>query len=535
MAPEQVRGERTDHRSDIFSFGVVLYEILSGRKAFQGDSFATTLYKILQDVPEPLQNIDASLPHEVVRLVEKAIAKGKDERYQDLSEVARDLALHRQHLAVSDSDTMEIQVPSAFRSPPGRLPSDPPGATRLPRPDSGQRPKSGPKSGPKSTLEPPAQTIPSDATTTISPGSLPHPRSKLPMIAAVAAIVVLLLGVGWLSRRDRSAPDQATVPPAGSLPAPPASTPAAPQNPPAPPAGAPTTSSSAQPEAREAPPAQTDAQAVDDARNRMARAKAGARRVGSIAERSAAFAEALAAEREGVRLHGAKRLSEAAAKFYEAAGLFRSAELTQAAARPSEAAPSGQAPQEPVRPPSTSPAAPSAPAPVQTAPPPGQSSPPTGQSSPPPLTPPAETPVQLPPAAVPGPPIPSVTRNPSSTAVPPASPRALEEEVRELLRRYEQALEARNIDALKRIWPTLQGTQETAVRDDFAHARRIDVDIENVDVSVSGATAIVTFVRRYQVFTTDGQRLLTSNRTTMNARRAGTDWLIERVRFEALR
>ena len=67
MAPEQVRGERTDHRADIFSFGVVLYEILSGRKAFQGDSFATTLYKILQDVPEPLQNIDASLPYEVVR------------------------------------------------------------------------------------------------------------------------------------------------------------------------------------------------------------------------------------------------------------------------------------------------------------------------------------------------------------------------------------------------------------------------------------------------------------------------------------
>ena len=54
MSPEQVRGERTDHRADIFSFGVVLYEMLSGRKAFQGDSFATTLYKILQDVPEPL-------------------------------------------------------------------------------------------------------------------------------------------------------------------------------------------------------------------------------------------------------------------------------------------------------------------------------------------------------------------------------------------------------------------------------------------------------------------------------------------------
>ncbi len=138
MAPEQVRGERTDHRADIFSFGVVLYEVLSGRKAFQGDSFATTLYKILQDVPEPLQNIDASLPHEVVRLVEKSIAKMKEERYQDLSDLARDLALHRQHLALSDSDTMAIPVPTAFRVPgTHRVSSDPPRASGVPRPDSG--------------------------------------------------------------------------------------------------------------------------------------------------------------------------------------------------------------------------------------------------------------------------------------------------------------------------------------------------------------------------------------------------------------
>ena len=133
MAPEQVRGERTDHRADIFSFGVVLYEILSGRKAFQGDSFATTLYKILQDVPEPLQNIDASLPAEVVRLVERAIAKSKEERYQDLGDLARDLALHRQHLALSDSDTMAIPVPTAFRSPATqRSGSDPPCTSGVP-------------------------------------------------------------------------------------------------------------------------------------------------------------------------------------------------------------------------------------------------------------------------------------------------------------------------------------------------------------------------------------------------------------------
>ena len=64
MAPEQVRGERADHRADIFSVGVVLYELLCGRKAFEGESFASTLYKILQEVPEPLWKIDPTLPRD---------------------------------------------------------------------------------------------------------------------------------------------------------------------------------------------------------------------------------------------------------------------------------------------------------------------------------------------------------------------------------------------------------------------------------------------------------------------------------------
>ena len=51
MAPEQIRGERADHRADIFSTGVVLYEVLSGRRAFEGDSVASTLYKILEQAP----------------------------------------------------------------------------------------------------------------------------------------------------------------------------------------------------------------------------------------------------------------------------------------------------------------------------------------------------------------------------------------------------------------------------------------------------------------------------------------------------
>ena len=56
MAPEQLRGEKTDHRSDIFSIGVVLYEMFGGKKPFQADSFASTMFKILQETPEPLDS-----------------------------------------------------------------------------------------------------------------------------------------------------------------------------------------------------------------------------------------------------------------------------------------------------------------------------------------------------------------------------------------------------------------------------------------------------------------------------------------------
>jgi hypothetical protein len=107
--------------------------------------------------------------------------------------------------------------------------------------------------------------------------------------------------------------------------------------------------------------------------------------------------------------------------------------------------------------------------------------------------------------------------------------------VRDLLRHYEQALEARNVDALKRVWPTLGGAQEEAIRKEFAYARQIEVTIDNAEIAVSGASATATFIRRYQLSTVDGQKLLTNSRTTMSARRVGSDWIIDRVRFEAIR
>jgi hypothetical protein len=129
-----------------------------------------------------------------------------------------------------------------------------------------------------------------------------------------------------------------------------------------------------------------------------------------------------------------------------------------------------------------------------------------------------------------------VTRTPAAPPAPAAeNPRPAAEGVRDLLKRYEQALEARSVDALKRVWPSLQGSQEDAIRKEFMYARRIDVEIEGPAIDASGNSANVTFIRRYQISTVDGQTLMINSRTTLTARRAATDWVIERVRFEALK
>jgi hypothetical protein len=107
--------------------------------------------------------------------------------------------------------------------------------------------------------------------------------------------------------------------------------------------------------------------------------------------------------------------------------------------------------------------------------------------------------------------------------------------VRELVRRYQQAMEARSLDAIRRVWPGLSGVQEDALRREFQQARRIEVEVDDPRITLTGATGTVVFIRRYHITTVDGQRLDRNSRTTMSVRRAGADWLIDRVNFEAIR
>jgi eukaryotic-like serine/threonine-protein kinase len=75
MSPDQVRGHAVDHRSDIFSFGVVLYEMLTGRRAFQGDSAVETMNAILKQDPPPPADQGKPLPPAVERIVQHCLEK----------------------------------------------------------------------------------------------------------------------------------------------------------------------------------------------------------------------------------------------------------------------------------------------------------------------------------------------------------------------------------------------------------------------------------------------------------------------------
>ena len=113
LSPEQVRDQPLDGRSDLFSLGVVFYEMLTGARPFEGETISTLIYKILDTEPPPLAGLEAGLEPRLPTVLARMLAKDREERFPDAAAVAAELAI------------LERELPPEVLAHPARLPATP--------------------------------------------------------------------------------------------------------------------------------------------------------------------------------------------------------------------------------------------------------------------------------------------------------------------------------------------------------------------------------------------------------------------------
>jgi len=182
MAPEQIMGQAVDGRADLFSAGVLLFELLTGKKPFSGDSPTAVVYQIMHVEAPPVRSIMPELPEAIEEIVARALKKNPDERYSRASEMASDLQMVRMmlDLPLQPADPTQAGKPA-------------PQTARLYATTIGTRP--GAMGAATAALETPMRDTADTGGTGALTGAATAASSKMPLIAG-AAVVVAVLAIG---------------------------------------------------------------------------------------------------------------------------------------------------------------------------------------------------------------------------------------------------------------------------------------------------------------------------------------------------
>ena len=201
MSPEQVQGAAIDGRSDIFSAGVVLYELITGKKPFAGDSPTAVIAKLLTEEPEPVEKLVPGLPKPLIAAVKKALEKDPAKRYAKAGDFGADLRISRSAL----------QAHSVAAPPP---PVDFAETTLFTKADT-------PAPGADLSLKRGATAL---VTPTVEVDATPKGKIGLGIAAAVVVVAAGVGGYLWMSPKTTSTPGTDAKPPAVETPAQPPET-----------------------------------------------------------------------------------------------------------------------------------------------------------------------------------------------------------------------------------------------------------------------------------------------------------------------